>query len=390
MALENEIILEEVFLSNEDKPSARIYKNLASSPVIHEILKRKKKLSYSDMALISSSIVASLDDQIETLEKKQKVAEKVAGFINEPLFVKQSTDNDNANTQHESKPDELREQHWFLKYLTLRNILAITFIVVTSGASFFSWYNQDYKSQIGLKNGEIKELQEKLKNSNYNISNLKGEIKILKDKYESQDEKIKKSKLDLDASNQAFQTLKIELENTKTDHSKEINELQQKYNQDIDTVRAQLTQTSDVRVASLTDQIKNLTNSLSTVTKEKNSFNQQYNKVSGELSLAQADIKNMGEDVEHWKAKYDAMKVEKDAYETKVGVKDKQLSELEEQRNSARSAWNLLLGYLKKKDVGGRWGTAKLDREDTDDYIKTLESYSSKVTGMTKKINDSN
>src|SRR5690349_9172301 len=69
-----------------DKPSARMYANLSSDPVLAEVIRRKQP-SYREMLMVVSAIVASLDDRIGELESERRGWDRATHLLNVPLFA---------------------------------------------------------------------------------------------------------------------------------------------------------------------------------------------------------------------------------------------------------------------------------------------------------------
>jgi hypothetical protein len=78
--------ISEYFEGRTEKPSARVYNNLASDPMMAEVV-RRKRLSYREMTLVVSSVVGALDERIEELEARDGTWRRLRGALNAPLIA---------------------------------------------------------------------------------------------------------------------------------------------------------------------------------------------------------------------------------------------------------------------------------------------------------------
>ena len=137
---DSEKTLHDELVSPQEKPSTRIYRNLASDPIVKAVL-AKKKPSYREMIFVTTTIVAALDKEVEIanseIERLRPAADRLAfarDVWNRPIFG--DTNKRAEKLADDKSNEELRiEASWVLKYLSLRNVCGvfISLIVLAAG-----------------------------------------------------------------------------------------------------------------------------------------------------------------------------------------------------------------------------------------------------------------
>ncbi|KXJ04364.1 hypothetical protein AC249_AIPGENE18624, partial [Exaiptasia diaphana] len=332
--------LSEYFASRGDKASARIYANIATDPVVAEI-SRRKKLNYREMLLVVSGVVGSLDDKIEELERSVGTWRQVSSAMNSPLIaVDRAQPADSISDEVPEQDIDLAEAHWFLKYLTLRNVLGVLVVVLTLSSSFFAFWNKDYRSLIdGAKKRaataeselleakkKIRELEEEKANSGFEIRRLGGLLGAAED--------------------------------AKEDLRKRNGELESRFTQQVSQSTAQSV-----------DLAKELGDAKALATRFESERDEARRELSRWKGLAQQHERTSG------------------SRATALSAEESKSSTLASERDDAVTAWNQLVGFLGTKKKG--WPAEITVRvSDLETQLSELETFTKKIDGMRRNLPD--
>jgi len=326
----------EYFASRHGKASARIYANIASDPVIAEVTKRKK-LNYREMLLVGGGVVGALDDRIQELEARDGSWRRLTGAINAPLLLS-APSSDSKDIDDKEPEIDPAETQWFLKYLTLRNVLGSLVVVISLAAGFFAWWNQDYRSMIDgsekrakklaeevlKKDQEIRTLQEQQRTQATEISSIEGLLKGVQDAKKKAENRV--AKLESQRDKQAASTNAVSV-----DLAKEL---------------------GDAKGA-----------------------------------VAEFETKFANERVESKRWKKLAGQHEKTAKERseQLAIADRRASEAVASKDKTVDAWNQLLFFLEQeKEPLGR--NIQFKTKALEEQLKELERYSAGINGMRQSL----
>ena len=400
---ENAGLLAQIVDPLSDRPSARVYENMKADPVVGEILGRKK-VTYREMALVASAVVATLDDHIRKLEERVEALEpieqrwkRLGTVINAPLIGgpgavfngdDDALEGDESNRFSEEKAHSAsnEESAWFLRYLTLRNILGVLLIVITLSASFFAWYNRDYRSQLSLKDSELTTRRAQVSELTTERNQLTTQISEYADRSREQKAEFERLGLELEASRRVEDQLRTQLSEQRTGHSTALQQLQTSHREELGRLQDQLGKTGEEQVRLLQDQIAQLRSQLEGTAGELSTLQGKERNQAEELATLRATSAGTADELQRWKDLYAGMKQERDSLADKATALEAEVAEAEFQVGQARTAWNLLIEYLGKKRAGGRSGDVTLLRRDLDDQMTTIRGWAQQVPGMTQRI----
>ena len=338
---DSEKTLHDELVSPQEKPSTRIYRNLASDPIVKAVL-AKKKPSYREMIFVTTTIVAALDKEVEIanseIERLRPAADRLAfarDVWNRPIFG--DTNKRAEKLADDKSNEELRiEASWVLKYLSLRNVCGVFISLIVLAAGFFAWWNQDHKSLLGVREKRKAELASELVKKNKIID----ELQAAKDK----------SKSDIETL-----TFHIEAANQTVERT--------------------------IKAAQI----------VSETAREGNLEEKKVAEELGALKEARIRLENINDlltkDLNHLKMK------EKEQQDT-ITSKSNAVSEIEkakdkfqQERDNAVDAWNHILGFLARKVPGNFQGeSAYIRRDEIEEHLKTIERLTAKTSGMKTKL----
>jgi len=313
--------LAQYFADRSQKPSSRIYANLATDPFIAELANRRK-LNYREMLLVVGTVVGSLDNEIQQLEAKAKVWNQMSNVINAPLIAPKKVDDEKKSSDNSGDGYSRDEVKWILKYLTLRNVLAVLFILISSAAAFFAWWNKDYQSLLQTRSERI--------------TALEAEVQ----KYQ--------------ASNAAL--------NAQTD----------KQNLELGELSGRL-DAAEQRKKDLEEALR----------KAEQGQNRELNKQTASLRETVNQLKTSNAESKQWKDIYENTKETIQAKNSEISNFERRVSDLESRLNNSIDAWNQLLTYLNSRAAGGK---LDLRTKDIKKQLEDLERYTKKVEGMKYKL----
>lgn len=320
------------FDSRAGKPSGRLYQKLSSDPVIAE-LTRRKKLTYREMLLVVSTVVAALDDRLEGFEVQFRRWNLLSSVVNAPMLALGDSSRPRSNNGGDDSNPPSDEIAWFGRHLTLRNVGAVLVIILTMSTGFFAWWNQDYRSLLDASKERVSRLQEEKQdlrakllaaetaqqNDARALAELKPRLAAAEDKLEIKSQELvlardaKASKLEMAQEGQAAQ----------------IDELK-------------------VALAAVQKDAKTSTDSA-------NSWKNLYDQQSGLLQEKSSSVNRL------------------------EGEKEAASIELEKVVN----AWNSLLEFLGRNRTGQ---LVSVKRTDLEEKLQMLERYTLEVRGMRRAL----
>jgi hypothetical protein len=331
------LTLTEYFSIRSTRHSARIYNNLASDPVIGELSKRKK-LNYRETLLIVSTVVASLDDEIRRLQEFEKRWEGFRSAMNAPLLAAPVKE-----LKEGEAPPPPAEPNWFLRYLTLRNVLGVLVVVISLSAGFFAWLNKDYRSLLDGRDKRLSDAQQEITRISTEKNTTEG--LLTQEKATSQR---------LNSERASFESRLTATEDANKKLANDFKELQ------------------DSKLKQLTADVK--------VTAEA-----QAKAVSLQRDL-DAQIKKTDEatkSVEFWKGELEKERSKVVAKTTEANTKAEESRKISTQLEASTDAWNSLVDFLtnntNRKEL-------QLTRKDLSDHLKTLERYTGQIREMRLNI----
>lgn len=325
MLKNDDFSIAEILDGDDTKPSSEIYRNLASDPVF-SYLSTRKKLSYRELLLVVSTVVSSLDKELLQLRKSEERLVRLKSFVNAPLLEPYSESKGRDGSQ-ESGPSPA-EAHWFLKYLSLRNVLGALVLTLSLSGGFFAWWNQDYRSLLDARKERVSEL-EKLNNSFANtIKERDKELAALRNQLGAAEGR-------LQGAEDHAKSLESSIEKLQTASGAQsvVAESAESLKVDLEKIRGEKEQ---YRTAATEWQTK---------------YNEQNNKISDKDSL--------------------------------LTQKDLELSKRDGQVRDAVDAWNQLLTYLYSKSNGGM---VEVKSAYLKDQLKSLSEYTSRVPNMKQEL----
>jgi predicted nucleic acid-binding Zn-ribbon protein len=305
-------------------------------------LNGRKKLNNRELAIMASTVVGALDAQIAALmaeikelkeeilrlRKEGRVLEKMSQIINAPLFLVASekqpiTETPSGGTQEgaEAEPAseskaalDKAENEWFVRHLTLRNVLATTVVLIGMAAGFFAWFNKDYRSLLQAKDARILEMTSEVSRAlTLNASN----VNVVADK----EVEIKKVNSDYRSLEIRNGTLEERISVMDAEHKRILE-------------KAMSSTTTDAK-----EQIK--------LTEEVGRANSKITGLEAELKAAKEKLQAMD------KTLNGALETIRDARRDGEVARSRQ-AQISAQLNDAVSAWNQLVTYLASKAGKGK------------------------------------
>lgn len=233
--------ISEFFSQHEGKASSKIYQNLASDPVISD-LSNKKQFTYRETLILVSTVVGALDEKIESLERQAGNWSQIKSSINSPLIGSGNRDSNGG----EPAPDQ-NETNWFLKYLTLRNVLGVLVVVLSMSAGFFSFINKDYRALIQAEEAKAEKYAEELvsvKSENEDLTLELKELQIVKENIESRlvsaddqitelESKLESARTKVDQSQVQSATQQADLNSQLIVQTNRADQLERQYNEEV-------------------------------------------------------------------------------------------------------------------------------------------------------------
>ncbi len=234
--------LTKIFSGRESKASSKIYQNLATDPILADLIE-KKKFTYRETLIEVSTVVGALDEKIETLQKQANNWSQIRAGLNTPLIkINSSTEAGNS-----LKDSNNIEEKWFLKYLTLRNILGFFVIFISMSAGFFSFLNKDYRSLIQAEGAKAKqyadeltevtskknEVSLKLKELEITNINLESRLAAADEQIDKLDKDLNSTKTIVDRTEVKNATQQADLNSQLVIETNRANQLEDSYNKEI-------------------------------------------------------------------------------------------------------------------------------------------------------------
>lgn len=332
----------EYFETHEEKPSAQIYRNMTTDPVLAEMVARKK-LSYREFAIIASTVVSSLDDQIVRLERLAGPWKQLTQTVNAPLFLPAASSKHEGIVETESGTPDSEEVKWISKYLTVRNILSALLVIVSLSSGFFAWINKDYRSLLSAKDERIEQLEEDVTSTIESGSNNQIALEEARNTIAGHE-----------------QTL-IELNGQLDARSQRLDDVQTKY----DELRAQASAAGDAQIETQLE------------------LTRENGRLTGEVEALQARLDSANETALSWQSYHENSQNTVTDLRRQLRDRDLHIAESEGQLNSAISAWNQLLTYLYSK-AGRR--NVELKTRNLKGQLEILETYTKDIDGMKMKL----
>ena len=325
--------LEKYFADNEDKPSARIYRNLANDPMILEAGRRKKP-SYRELLFLASGVVAALDEQIQDREAREQRYRR----LDIPLITAPRSEDRSPVPGATPSPNK-NEAHWILSYLTLRNVLGVLVVVVTLGSGFFAWWNKDYRSLVAGAEKRSEQLSEQ-------VLELKEQLRTAETSLSTQMADGKRLEGLLGAADDEARDLKQRI--------------------------ATLEEQRDTQASQSTAQTVDLA-------KELGEAKAHAASLASQLTSANADV-------ERWRdlAKDHERTVE--TRSTQLGEAEADASEATTQKDKAVIAWNQLIYFLGQHETGGFRSKVEVPTKKVKEQLAELKQYTSEVKGMRREL----
>lgn len=307
--------------------SSRIFENLKGNPVFREIMDRKDA-TYRDLSVISSVIIANLDETIAKMEREQRVYQRIKSFGNAPIFAAAGSEDEGG------EPDEVDQSEFSFikKYATFRNFFGALIVVVGGAAAFFSWLNQDYNSILDDRKERLELTQENLAEANEKARTLQESI---------------------DQATIKISTLGGEVAMKNERIAELINE-REELTRKLD---AQQTEGSEEQ-RSLLDQMNDIRTSL--VEKD------------GELETAEVRIQALEKETS---AQEETIKIRGQQLQTL----DNEVSKVRAERNKSVDSWNQLITFLTRY---ADQRTMQIRRSDYRKQLKALEKFTEEVPLM--------
>lgn len=331
--------LERYFEQREGRPSSRIYRNLATDPVMRELASRKK-LSYREMLIIVNGVVSALDDQISRLERFAGPWRQVSSVVNAPLFAAtqsapKNSKRDPLRADHE--PENLAEARWILRHLTLRNFASVVVVVIGLAAGLFAFINKDHRSIIADSKLAVERSQDELLVANEQIRELQTQVEI-----------------------KAGEALALE------------NRLG----------------AADDRIERLEERIAGLQRSKDEQVESKSQIQMDLTTELGDartrIARLEESLRSQTTETEHWKNAATGFQKTADKRGGDLTAEERRSSTFRTERDQAVSAWNQLLTFLGSRKEGRVWKSLKLG--DLEAHLRTLEPTTSTVDGMRLQI----
>jgi len=332
----DERALARYFETRDGKPSARIYRNLGSDPVMAEIIRRKQP-TYRELLMMVSAIVAALDERVEELEARERGWDRAGYILNLPIFAKGSPPTDGATDGGADPVPDASEPAWILKYVTLRNVLAVLLVVVTSGAGFFAWWNADYRSLLAGSKQRVESLTKE-------ADQLRFDVSRAEQRERDKDAELTRMRQRAEAAEQKQEALQKRLDDQQKERETKAETAQDKMAAELEQLRT--------RVASM-----------------------------------ESDVSTQKKSADEWQGNY---KKQEELFRGKVDsfvALQTQQAKTSLERDSAVNAWNDLLEFLGRNRTHG---LVSIRIEHVEERLRQLASqYTESVKGMMTTLPES-
>jgi flagellar motility protein MotE (MotC chaperone) len=334
---DDDFALAEIF-DESGRPSTDIYRNLFSDPIFAHLADRKK-LSYRELLLVVTTVVGALDKELVLLRRSSARYERVNSIINAPLISPQSvkkTEGQDDEPGEEGKDKAGKEEsHWFLRYLTLRNVLGALVVAISLAGGFFAWLNQDYRSILDARKERVKDLE--------------GQIERF---------------------------------------TKQISEKDQEFFKSVDKLRSAETARDQLggRLQGAEDQVKSLQASIRSLQQASGaqaSAVQSVEELKAELERVRTEKGASDQASAEWRSRYNELNARIREKESLVTQKELELSKADSRLRNSVDAWNQLLTYLYSHSTTYK---TEVQRSYLDAQLKTLADYTRDVPNMKQAL----
>lgn len=125
--------------------SGRIFSHLARNPIFRPRLREDGSPTDDHLLTVAATVISASDAHIDNLEKRAHV-------LNSPMF-QPALKGESSDTIDVS----VEEAGWFSKYLTLRNFLSVTVVIIAGVWAFFTWFTADKNAQVTVYKGRLED-----------------------------------------------------------------------------------------------------------------------------------------------------------------------------------------------------------------------------------------
>jgi hypothetical protein len=169
----------------EEKPqaySAQIFARILSGGAVDEIMPLKP--TPAARIAVARTVIAASDQKIDDLERRlraiqtardQSVVNRVLVAINTPVFAPGKNEETSQAGETPEEKEKEAENRWFLRYLTLRNILIFLSVFVGLVGSVIVFSVNTYDKRANALNQTIEKLGSQKSALEKEISQLQGE-----------------------------------------------------------------------------------------------------------------------------------------------------------------------------------------------------------------------
>jgi DNA repair exonuclease SbcCD ATPase subunit len=208
----------------EEKPqtfSAQIFSRILSGGAVDDIIPFKP--TPAARIAVARTVIAASDQKIDDLEKQlkamrlerdQSLVNRVLVAINTPVFApgkKGETSQPEETPEGKEKKLEEAENRWFLRYLTLRNILAFLAVFVGLVGSVFAFSVNTYDKRANDLNLTIASLAKQKGELEGKKGDLEKQVLTLQGECGPQ---LTAKKSELEAANKQVQALNANIDQT--------------------------------------------------------------------------------------------------------------------------------------------------------------------------------
>jgi len=411
---EFEIAIEETLVAAAGDPtmprpkaSLQLYANLSDDPMVAEIVRRSrgKRLSLKDMVLIQAAIIAALDQQIT--DQKNEIARyarelrpwnRAREVFTGPLLgggterrAWSGGGGDDGPPDGSDRMPDSSEPHWFLKYLTLRNVLGVLTVSLAAAWAVFAWTNRHHTDLIKVYQEQVAEARATSSDLSEKNEMLKTDLGELKSLVADKEHELDRLQNELDDAAADRASLSEELAALKAAHEDELAVEQAAANARLAELQniIESLESEDKKV--VTDLQAKLDEAKAKVADLNTKHQRALERASGlerTISEQESRIAEAKKRETDWERRFEESETTRNWQSGSISALKTQVADTRLQHDQAVRAWNTLLEYLNDIGFNRKSGTASVERKAMRKYVSDLGIIVQQVPGMAQQISN--